>query len=329
MHVISATPGSGTRLRIPPARVWTLALLDATSAVGLAGMAAAPLGSRAPTALYAGCAGVLVLAALVLLASAGRIGNRGLLTFAGVRIVIAVAALAAAPNAGATFFAGAGFVWVALWVTGFFAQRVQRLTLVLEAAGLVGAASLNGHHLRTAVDGGALLVGAALLSMLLLQALGGLRRQARHDHLTGLMNRYGLDDALAALEARQHAGDVTSVVAVDLDGLKLVNDQSGHLAGDRMLVTFATELSAAARGVDLPARVGGDEFIAVLPGLTAAEATRWACQLQQRSCVRWSFGVAERRAGEPLQLWLGRADQGMYAAKPAGRDRLRPVAASS
>jgi diguanylate cyclase (GGDEF)-like protein len=329
MQTITANIGRRTASRATlPARTWTLALLHATSAVGLAGMAAAPLGTGAPVHLDAVCAGVLAVIAGALLAWGGRIGERSLLALAGVRIVVAVVAIGTAPSGGATFFAGAGLVWVALWVTGFYSRRLVAVTLALEFTAVMLAVAINSAHVRSAVDAGAMLAAAVILSVLLAQSLGRLRLEARHDHLTGLLNRYGVDEALGELCCRQRPDDTASIVAIDLDGLKAVNDRGGHLAGDRLLVTFATELTSAARVVDLRARIGGDEFIAILPGLSAAEATRWAVELQERSYVEWSFGVAERRFDEPLELWLGRADECMYAAKSAGRSRLWSVPAS-
>jgi diguanylate cyclase (GGDEF)-like protein len=326
MQTISANIGRRTRFpNLPPVRTWTLALLDATSALGLAGMAAAPLTSTAPVHLEAACAGVLAVIACGLLVVGRRLGPRALLALASVRVVIASAVIATAHSGGATFFAGAGLVWVALWVTGFFPVRVLTVTLAVELAAVAIAIAINTQHLRTAVDGSCMLGAAAILSLLLSHTLGGLRREARHDHLTGLLNRYGMDEALRELCSKQRAHEMASVVAVDLDGLKAVNDKGGHAAGDRMLVTFATELTAAARFADLTARIGGDEFIAILPGRSAAEAERWAGQLRERSCVAWSFGVAERRFDEPIDLWLGRADQSMYAAKSAGRGHLHAV----
>jgi diguanylate cyclase (GGDEF)-like protein len=121
-------------------------------------------------------------------------------------------------------------------------------------------------------------------------------------------------------------------VVIDLDGLKLVNDHAGHLAGDQMLVTFATELQTAARGVDLTGRIGGDEFIAILPGLSVTDAIRWAERMHETSGVAWSYGVAERDPGEQLEDWLNRADKLMYAAKIATREaraRAKTVAAAA
>ncbi len=304
--------------------------MDGTSAVGLAAMAAAPLGGAAPTRVVAGCGMVLVLVATALLVLGTRLGDRTLLALASVRVLVAGVVLASAHSAGATLFGSAGLVWVGLWVTGFFSTRAAVLTIAGEAAVIAAGAAINHQHLRTAIDAIPLLSGWVILSVLLAQVLGNLRHEARHDQLTGLLNRRGLDQALRELwEGRRFAG-TASLVVVDLDGLKLVNDHAGHLAGDQMLVTFATEIQTAARGVDLVARIGGDEFLAILPGLSAVEATRWAARMHDASGVAWSFGVAERGHEESLDTWLGRADKLMYVAKAATKStRMRHVAAAA
>jgi diguanylate cyclase (GGDEF)-like protein len=313
-----------TRRRAPShaplaARTWMLALLDGTSAVGLAAVAAAPLSVAAPTGLYLACAGVLAVIAVGLLTFGAHVGTRGLLALAGVRLVVVTVTVAVATDGGATLFGGAGLIWVLLWVTGFFPRRTAIITFLVEILAAAIAVAIDPAHVRTAIDLFPMMTGAALLSMLLSEVLNSLRHEARHDELTGLMNRRGLDQALHDLSrGRRFAGQV-SLVAIDLDGLKLVNDHGGHLAGDQMLLTFATELQTAARGVDLTARIGGDEFVAILPGLCGSEAAAWAERLRESSVVAWSFGVAERRASESLQPWLGRADKLMYAAKSAAR----------
>ena len=296
--------------------------------MGLAAMAAAPLSASAPTQLYAACGALLVLVAAALLTCGARFGDRTLLILAGVRVAVAGVVLAASPSAAATLFGSAGLMWVGLWVTGFFPTRAVIVTFACEFLVLAGASAVNNQHLRTVIDSIPILTGSVILSVLLAQVLGNLRHEARHDELTGLLNRRGLDQALGELgDGRRFAG-TASLVVVDLDGLKLVNDHAGHLAGDQMLVTFATEMQTAARGVDLVARIGGDEFIAILPGLPAVEATRWAARLHDASGVAWSFGVAERGKGEQLDTWLGRADKLMYVAKAATKSaRMRHMAA--
>lgn len=325
-----ATYSRRTPLRASlPAKTWILALLDGTSAVGLAAMAAAPLGGSVPSTLYAACACALALAAASLMAFGEHMGSRMLLGFAGVRIVVVSLTLAAATSGGAALFGGAGLMWVALWITGFYPMRTAVWTFVAEVIAVAAAAVVNPDHLRTAFDALPMVAGAIVLSLLLGQILDGLRHEARHDELTGLMNRRGLDQAMSELSSgRRFAASTHSLVVIDLDGLKLVNDHAGHLAGDQMLVTFATELQTAARGVDLTARIGGDEFIAILPGISSAEAIKWADRMQEQSGVAWSYGVAERSSGEELEAWLNRADKLMYQAKSATRAaRARTVPA--
>ena len=312
-----------------PARTWMLALLEGTSAVGLAAIAVAPLSSSAPTTLYAVCSCVLAMSAVGLLLSGSRLGGPVLLALAGVRIAVVAVTLAVAGNGGARLFAGAGLIWVLLWTTGFFPVRTMMLMFAAEISAVAAAVAVNADHLRTAIDALPMLVGAAVLSALLAEALASLRHEARHDVLTGLLNRRGLEQALRELWTGQRFAGTASLVVVDLDGLKLVNDHAGHLAGDQMLVTFGTELQTAARGVDLTARIGGDEFIAILPGFSAVEATRWAAKLRDSSGVAWSFGVAERGEDEELEPWLARADKLMYVAKVARRSaRVRQIPAA-
>jgi diguanylate cyclase (GGDEF)-like protein len=250
-----------------------------------------------------------------------HIGPRGLLALAGVRVAVVALTLSTAVTGGSTLVGGAGLIWVALWVTAFYPSRNVFWLFVAELAAVTLAAALNPEHLRTAVDVLPMLTGAVVLSMLLSQVLGSLRHEARHDELTGLMNRRGLDQAMSDLSSgRRFAASAHSLVVIDLDGLKLVNDHAGHLAGDQMLVTFATELQTAARGVDLTGRIGGDEFIAILPGLSVGAAIKWAERMHESSGVAWSYGVAERDPGEQLEDWLNRADRLMYAAKAATRE---------
>jgi diguanylate cyclase (GGDEF)-like protein len=101
----------------------------------------------------------------------------------------------------------------------------------------------------------------------LLQRNRHLAHYAWSDPLTGLLNRRGLDEQLAREEARaQRYGLPVTVVLLDVRGLKAVNDQHGHLAGDALLRAVAGALRASVRGTDVAARFGGDEFAAVLSG---------------------------------------------------------------
>ena len=124
-----------------------------------------------------------------------------------------------------------------------------------------------------ALAGGCVLV-ALLRAALTLQpaaALPEARRQARTDPLTELANRRHLHERCARLLARPDAAPVT-LLMIDLDGFKIVNDRHGHPVGDALLVEVATRLAATMRRDDLLGRLGGDEFAAILPRTTPLQA---------------------------------------------------------
>ena len=146
---------------------------------------------------------------------------------------------------------------------------------------------------------------------------------ATRDALTGLANRRAWDAVLAAEEVRcQRYGHPASVVVVDLDGLKQVNDSEGHAAGDRLLRRAAEVLRRAARHADVVARLGGDEF-GLLAVETGAEGGRVTAQRVRAALtaggVGASVGVGARAHGVPLTAAWQDADRAMYEEKQAGR----------
>jgi diguanylate cyclase (GGDEF)-like protein/PAS domain S-box-containing protein len=159
-----------------------------------------------------------------------------------------------------------------------------------------------------------------------------LTRLAVTDPLTGVWNRRHAMEALAIdlSEARRY-GMPMSIVLLDIDHFKGVNDTCGHQAGDRVLVALTTALTAELRESDLLARWGGEEFLVVVRHGSLEDASRLAERLrivaQEQDVdgvgrVTLSAGVAELRADETLDDWLGRADRALYAAKEAGRNRV-------
>jgi diguanylate cyclase (GGDEF)-like protein/PAS domain S-box-containing protein len=153
---------------------------------------------------------------------------------------------------------------------------------------------------------------------------------ASQDPLTGLLNRRGLEADAPAVLAAAPGGRGSSLLYLDLDGLKQVNDSLGHEAGDCLLGEFAARVHACTRGPDLFARVGGDEFVLLLPE-TDLEGARDVAQriaLALREPVRVSgsalacgvsIGIACQPAhGDELKELLQAADRAMYAAKSRG-----------
>src|SRR5256886_1038831 len=155
---------------------------------------------------------------------------------------------------------------------------------------------------------------------------------ARTDPITGLMNRRAAEEVLEREASRaQRFGSRISVALVDLDLFKQVNDRHGHAAGDEALRAVAQVITSAMRGVDVAARWGGDEMIAILPatGLEGArsfgERVRAAVEgLDEKVMhgVTLSVGVAELQPGEDWADAVRRADAKLYEAKDAGRNRV-------
>ena len=168
-----------------------------------------------------------------------------------------------------------------------------------------------------------------------------LAHSAMHDQLTGLANRKLLEERLdAAIAAASRSRRPLSVVFVDLDGFKAINDSLGHRVGDDVLVEVASRLRSVARAGDSVARYGGDEFVIVCEDATPDAAATTAERFRQavrrplecvppRYAVAASIGVA---VWEPAQgsapdadLLVRTADEAMYASKASGRDRVTLV----
>ena len=176
------------------------------------------------------------------------------------------------------------------------------------------------------------------LFLVALRLVNRLSHQARHDALTGLLNRRAMNHVLAAEWARYQQGGTTfTLVSLDIDHFKRINDQHGHAAGDEVLRGVATRLQKPLRPVDRLGRVGGEELLVLLPGLAADEAgQRMAEQLRTALAespiavspsvtlrVAASCGVAGPTVADTaIEQVLARADAAMYQAKRQGRDRV-------
>ena len=161
---------------------------------------------------------------------------------------------------------------------------------------------------------------------------GKLEQLASRDPLTGLCNRRSLEREIAdAAQAHQALGEPATLAVLDLDHFKRVNDQHGHDAGDRVLVAFAERVQACIRSSDRLYRLGGEEFVLLLPATdgsgarVALEKVRDAVQAEPLFGdlrVTTSIGVASLAPDEDWQRWLARADEALYQAKAAGRDQV-------
>jgi len=155
--------------------------------------------------------------------------------------------------------------------------------------------------------------------------------QAVRDGLTGLHNRFYLRDVLPRmLASTDRDGGALTVLMIDVDHFKQINDRHGHLVGDAVLRRLGGCLDEACRVGDLAVRFGGEEFLVVLTGADAAAAQLWTTRFREAlaatvgdlPAITVSVGLAERRPTEPVGGLLERADRALYGAKGAGRDRV-------
>ncbi|MEU8816572.1 GGDEF domain-containing protein [Actinoplanes sp. NPDC048796] len=228
------------------------------------------------------------------------------------------------------------------------ADATPRRLIVLAVAAIMAPTVMMVQYLRGATSH--IIVAGLVCNLLFLLVMGrmaGLVSAQRHaaitDALTGLRSRRFFEQSLRSESSRaaRHDADL-SMLLLDIDHFKTVNDTYGHAGGDRVLVEVADRLHAAVRPGDLVARYGGEEFAVLLPGAGPAEAADIADRLRRAIAatpiavagdrfhqVTVSVGVAATQAPEEMVL---SADRALYASKNAGRDRVTiagptPVAA--
>jgi diguanylate cyclase len=162
--------------------------------------------------------------------------------------------------------------------------------------------------------------------------------RAKTDTLTGLPNRRALDEFFRKAQmAAMETGETLSVLLIDIDHFKKFNDNYGHVVGDQVLRLVANTLRERVRGIDLPARYGGEELIAVLPGADLAScmavAERIRRSISERPITRRStgeilpgvtvsIGVGQFQFGEAMADLIDRCDRALYLAKKSGRNRV-------
>jgi diguanylate cyclase len=167
------------------------------------------------------------------------------------------------------------------------------------------------------------------------EELQQLSEVVRIDQLTGVLNRRGMDEAFSTEIARyRRSGELLSIALLDIDNFKLLNDQHGHAAGDSALKHLAGVVKRAVRPTDIVTRMGGEEFVVILPNTNLEEAVVTMSRLQraltkeyflgnnQKLLITFSAGVALFKTEDDVNSILARADQAMYLAKKRGKNRV-------
>jgi diguanylate cyclase (GGDEF)-like protein len=231
-------------------------------------------------------------------------------------------------GAGAAFSVVEGIVWLPLRVAGGEVGAIAGRAGAAEDLDheRIEAATLFSQHTAALID--------------VAQALRREQRAAITDPLTRLLNRRGLEDRLEEELGRcRRAGHELSVVMIDCDGLKAVNDTGGHALGDVVLQRVADCLREHKRLADVPARLGGDEFVVLLPETGASDALGVAERFRRELAaapiadgrtITAALGVASFPAdGEGATELLRVADRTLYAAKQAGGNRTLAASTAS
>lgn len=186
--------------------------------------------------------------------------------------------------------------------------------------------------IRMAATLAAVSIFAIILIRVITEQQNKLQAQAVTDPLTGLFNRTLLHVTLdQAIQQNRRTGEPMTLVALDLDHFKSINDTLGHDAGDLVLRGVAELLHKRLRRIDKVFRLGGEEFLALLHGTDAENGRRIAAQLRSALAslrplpgypITASIGVATLHPGEDWSEWMKRSDENLYRAKENGRDRV-------
>lgn len=233
-----------------------------------------------------------------------------------------------------------------VWAAFRFGQREASATIcLLSLVAVKGTLQGYGPFVHESINDSLLLLQCflaveALMTLIFAAEVSERRRQEEHarvlsvsDPLTGLANYRLLLDRLAS-EIKRYGRDARpfSVLLLDLNGLKKINDEHGHLVGSLALCRVAEVLHLSCRAIDTPARYGGDEFALVLPGTSSEDARRVAQRISQRLAedveaprLSVSIGIAEYpRDGNTIEHVLSVADRVLYSEKhhPAGRSSV-------
>jgi diguanylate cyclase (GGDEF)-like protein len=270
--------------------------------------------------------------------SAGLLNNVVVLMVIVIVVCLSIFALAPSYQIFISFISGALLVPVA---HSFWMDDVNRAAYIIGILTLLLALFKLGRIANLEfIEGVRRLVLIQRISTQLEQRnqqLDKLNRQindiAIHDKLTGLYNRHFI---VGQMERQYGAflrhGNACSIVMIDIDHFKQVNDRYGHVVGDRVLVAFSRLMESMMRQGDLIGRYGGEEFLLLLPMTDLAAASQLAQRIRARLAaeplidqpvmlvVTASFGVAQIRSGESIDDWLQRSDQAMYSAKEHGRN---------
>nr|MCW2727638.1 hypothetical protein [Aeromicrobium sp.] len=204
---------------------------------------------------------------------------------------------------------------ISCYVGWFYRPAIARATVTALFV-LSGVAVMSTAHPEVFTTWANLLLASYFCMESAVYLHARLDRQIQTDPLTGALNRIGLAKELARELARaDRTRTALTVAAIDLDSFKAINDRFGHPTGDHTLVNVVAGLRRSLRPIDVIVRIGGDEFVVLLPDTSAASAAEIMKRLHDESAAPWSFGLATADPSDTQETLLGRADHALYVQK--------------
>jgi len=279
-----------------------------------------------------GGATILFAAWAVLYSSNAGIARALVVFFCSGMLIVSARSLHAERQGSQRASGGAAF-----WMLTLFAAFMLGLGILALCTSTTNDLTYQLYHQLLLMGLPTGLFGVGLFAMFLLAAdlAEAMRQVAACDPLTAILNRRGFEQAALPLVAQsQRYGRPLAVVIADLDRFKTINDRFGHGVGDAVLQCFAEHVGGAIRQCDLFGRLGGEEFVLVLPDTDAAEAIEVMERVRQglaaavgdlvpSAGISASFGVAMLDVrGDTLAEAMQRADHALYRSKMDGRDRI-------
>lgn len=319
--------------RIQPLRTAALGVLGATLLLGTPWMGVRTIGALLVAVIVAGIFFKVAASKTEVFEKPEYVLFAG---WAGAEILIAICIVL---TGGAT---SPALAWMAIPVVTLSARFSTRgvvlgvvvTELLLIAAMLSRNASVIFENPMYQGASIALVLSVAILSTALMRSDVEHRTEAVIDPLTGLLNRAALRNRTIELAQRSaYTAEPVGVIVADIDHFKLINDEHGHAVGDAVLKDIAYVMRKELRAFDLAYRIGGEEFLVLLPGANSEEAREFADELHRvlgaaprgGQPVTMSFGVSASRYGDIFDYdkVFEHADAALYLAKNSGRDQVR------
>jgi len=312
------------------------ATMYASGGLVVLGTAALPAWPGRHSLILVGLGLLSVVAGLVLRITEGKLPPAAYNPFVVAGTLVIGGLVLAGGSARAPSIYPCLYIWVVVYAVYFFPRPLAlgHLSLVVLTFGAIRLGDsptwigLGGWLTMTVT----LVVAAGVVSLL----VNGLRRAARSDGLTGLANRQALEEALGQemSRCRRRPERELSIALIDIDDFKSVNDRHGHHGGDLLLRELSAVWTACLRGSDLLARLepesrallaryGGDEFAVLLASCDPVNARHVLDRLgSARPDATFSAGIASWDRQESAPEVIARADEALYSAKKAGRNRV-------